>query len=70
MHPEEAELSNKKKELELLESELAQNELDLSTLKAELRAFNDIYVRIVGVRYAELDLINCAISEAVAAKRT
>ncbi|MGH7889373.1 MAG: molecular chaperone DnaJ [Thermodesulfobacteriota bacterium] len=64
--PEERELSKKLSELSALETELAQRELDLATLQAELRAFENLYLRIVGVRYAELDEIEAQIAEALA----
>ena len=50
-------------ELNGLESELAQRELDLATLHGELRAFEARYLRIVGVRLAELDKIEAQIAE-------
>jgi hypothetical protein len=61
--PEEKELNKKVSELAALESELAQRELDLATLQAELRAFENRYLRIVGVRYTELDEIEAQIAE-------
>ncbi len=64
--PEEKELIKEKSELKVLEVELAQRELDLATLKAELNAFDNQYLRIVGVRYAELDEIEAQIAEALA----
>jgi hypothetical protein len=64
--PEEKELNKKKSELEALEVELAHRELDLATLKAELNVFENRYLRIVGVRYAELDEIEAQIAEALA----
>jgi len=54
--PEERELERKKSQLVELETELGQRELDLATLQAELRVFESTYLRIVGSRYAELDL--------------
>ena len=50
----------------ILESELAQRELDLATLQAELHAFERRYLRIVGIRYAELDEIDAQIAGALA----
>jgi hypothetical protein len=64
--PEEKELNKKLSELAALESKLAQSELDLATLQAELRAFENRYLRIVGVRYTELDEIEAQIAEAQA----
>jgi hypothetical protein len=64
--PEEKELDRKRSELAALEVELAQHELDLATLQAELHAFEAQYLRIVGVRYAELDDIEAQIAEALA----
>jgi septal ring factor EnvC (AmiA/AmiB activator) len=55
--PEEQELENKQRELAALETELAERELDLATLQAELHTFEREYLRVVGVRYAELDEI-------------
>ena len=64
--PEERELGQKLSALAALETELAQRELDLATLRAELRAFEGRYLRIVGARYAELDEIKALIAEAQA----
>lgn len=63
--PEEKELIKKKAELKTLEGDLAQHELDLATLKAELHNFENIYLRIVGIRYSELDEIEAEIAEAL-----
>ena len=64
--PEEKELVKKLAELTVLEGDLAQRELDLATLQAELHAFERRYLRIVGIRYAELDEIEAQIAEALA----
>ena len=64
--PEEKELARKLAELTVLESDLAQRELDLATLQAELHVFERRYLHIVGVRYAELDEIEAQIAEALA----
>ena len=64
--PEEKELGRKLAELSVLEVELTQRELDLATLQAELHAFERRYLRIVGVRYADLDEIEAQIAEAQA----
>lgn len=67
--PEERELAKKLAELAVLEGELAERELDLATLQAELRFFEARYLRIVGIRYAELDEIEAQIAEALARLR-
>jgi hypothetical protein len=59
--PEQEELDRKLGELAGVESELAQRELDLATLAAELQALERLYVRVVGVKYAELDKVLAAI---------
>jgi len=64
--PEEKELHKKLSELAALEVELAQHELDLATIQGELRAFENRYLRIVGVRYAELDKIEAQIAKTLA----
>src|SRR5256885_15203851 len=61
--PEEEELAKKVAELESLESELAERELELVTLTNELRRFEQMYLRLVGVRYAELDELLAQIAE-------
>ena len=62
--PEARELEKKKAELASLEARLAQRELDLATLQAELHSFEGTYLRIVGSRLAELDEIEAQIAEA------
>ena len=64
--PEEKEFAKKLAELSVLEVELTQRELDLATLQAELHAFERRYLRIVGVRYADLDELEAQIAEAQA----
>jgi multidrug efflux pump subunit AcrA (membrane-fusion protein) len=64
--PEQKELERKRAELARLESALTQEELTLATLKAELRAFEVRYLRIVGSRYADLDAIEAQIASAEA----
>jgi len=62
--PEEKELRKKLAELAELEGRLGEKELELATLRAELNSFEAMYMRIVGVKYAELDEIEAKISEA------
>jgi len=62
--PEERELRKKLAELAELEGRLGEKELELATLRAELNAFEAMYMRIVGVKYAELDEIEAKIAEA------
>jgi len=64
--PEDSELAKKRAELAPLEAILAQRELELVTLQAELRDFEARYLRIVGVRYTELDQVEAQIAEAIA----
>ena len=52
-----------------MEAELAQRELDLATLQAELRAFEARYLRVVGSRFAERDEVEARIVEAAARRR-
>jgi hypothetical protein len=49
-----------------LDVEVAQRELDLVTLRAELNEFEREYLRVVGVKLAELDEIEARIAEAEA----
>ena len=64
--PEQEELEKKKAELAALETELAEKELHLATFQAELNAFEKEYMRVIGVRYTELDRIEAQIEEYLA----
>jgi hypothetical protein len=63
LSPEEEELAAKREELLRLEAQLADQELVLASLKAELAAFEGRYLRRVGVLYAELDEWNALLAE-------
>jgi hypothetical protein len=64
--PEEEELALKKRELQELEGRLIESELQLASLKGEIATFERLYLKIVGVRYAELDEIEAQIAELLA----
>ena len=68
--PEERELEHKRVQLASLEAVLAQKELDLATIQAELRVFEVRYLRIVGRLFAELDEIKAQLAEAQARSNT
>jgi hypothetical protein len=63
MTPEEIELEKKRAELSILEDDLSLKELDLTTLQAVLEDLRRRYLRIVGVKLANLDGINAKIAE-------
>ncbi|MGA8670334.1 MAG: hypothetical protein WB679_10685 [Terracidiphilus sp.] len=65
--PEEQELLCKRKELSILQAELAERELFLANLQGELGAFEGRYLREIGTLYAELDDWNAKIAEFAAA---
>jgi hypothetical protein len=64
--PEEEELARKKAQLTQLEEELAERELDLASLFADLLHFEKHYLQTVGRRYAMLDDLRAKIAEACA----
>src|ERR1017187_3987439 len=63
--PEERELAAKNADLAALEIQLAQRELDVATVRVELHAFEQRYLRIVGVKFAEIDDLEAQIAEAL-----
>lgn len=64
--PEEKELDRKRIEFENLQSQLAELELELATLRSELVVFERRYLEVVGGRYAELDRLEARIAESIA----
>ncbi len=66
LSPEEEELAQKREDLARLQSELADRELFLTNLRAELAAFEGRYLRQVGILYAELDEWNAKVAELAA----
>jgi hypothetical protein len=67
--PEQRELEAKRVELAELETQLSLRELELTTLQAELRAFEARYLRVVGWKFAQRDELEAQIAEAVARRR-
>jgi hypothetical protein len=63
LSPEGEELAARREELARLEAELADRELIFASLRAELAAFEGLYLRRVGVLYAELDEWNARLAE-------
>jgi hypothetical protein len=61
--PEEEELAEKLKALGTLENELGEKELELFSLETDLQLFHRRYLRVVGVKYAELDRLEAEIAE-------
>ena len=60
--PEERELSQKTQELHRLETELAERELTLATLQAQVRDFEQDYLRREGRLYAALDEVTAELA--------
>jgi hypothetical protein len=69
LRPEEEELRVKQLELDSLERDLVEKELQLAGLHGELAAFERLYLKTVGVLYAELDEIEARITELKARSR-
>jgi len=65
--PEERELETKRAELSALETVLAEREVELASLRAELGSFERKYLAEVGLRYAELDELRAQVAERIAA---
>jgi hypothetical protein len=63
--PEERELAAKNADLAALNLQLAQRELELATLGRELYVFEQQYLRIVGVKFAEIDDLEAQVAEAL-----
>jgi len=63
LSPEDIELQRKSEELQPLEALLAERELELATLRAELQAFERRYIHEVGVRLRQLDEIEAELAE-------
>ena len=69
LKPEEAELLRKRDEQATLETELAERELRATNLRAELGAFERLFLHHVGTRYAELDEYKARLAEQLAAEQ-
>lgn len=67
--PEEGELKRKRAKFSEVQSQLAEKELALANLQAELSTIKSKYLKGVGARYAELDEIQARIAELHAASR-
>jgi hypothetical protein len=67
--PEEAELHRKREELAGVRGALAERELELADLRAQLKSFEGRYLRQVGVLYAELDDWEAKVAELEASLR-
>lgn len=65
---EASELDRRAADLARLQAELAERELQLATLSVELQAFEVVYLRTIGLRYAELDGVEAEIASLLATK--
>src|SRR5476649_2649458 len=61
--PDDAALLDKREQLALIRTTLAERESELAQLRAQLKTFEGRYVRQVGILYAELDEIEARIAE-------
>ncbi|NTW88695.1 MAG: hypothetical protein HGB26_06135 [Desulfobulbaceae bacterium] len=66
--PEEIELNQKRELLKQKQSELAELELALSTLQANMHSFEAEYYIKVGVKYVELDRLQAILDKIIASK--
>lgn len=69
LKPEEMELLRKRDEQKATQNELAERELRVTNLRAELGAFERQYLHLVGQRYAELDEYKAQLAERLAAEQ-
>lgn len=69
LKPEEMELLRKREEQKAAENELAERELRVTHLRAELSAFERQYLHNVGLKYAELDEYKAQLAERLAAEQ-
>jgi hypothetical protein len=67
--PEQEELGRKREELAAVRAALAERELELADLRAHLKSFEGLYLRQVGVLYAELDDWEAKVAELEASLR-
>ncbi|HUO36258.1 MAG TPA: J domain-containing protein [Candidatus Acidoferrum sp.] len=67
--PEERELTRKNEEFAAIETELAERELRIVNVRAELGAFERNYLHTVGTLYAELDEWKARIAEKTAQRQ-
>ncbi len=66
--PEEMELHAKRTELSSLQNQLVDKELELAMFESSLNECRQRYLKMVGVKYSELDRIEAEIAERIAAK--
>jgi hypothetical protein len=69
LKPEEMELLRKRDEQKAAQNELAERELRVTNLRAELGAFERQYLHVVGQHYAELDEYKAQRAERLAAEQ-